>query len=107
MVLSHLNTIVIKKWRRRKKCVCLCISLCFFGLKVQQKSHFSHNFAMVRKGHLEKSLLEESNHFVSVKLCTVWIAKVHDSYNGYPELLITTAGAMQASLNTKLCANAY
>lgn len=62
---------------------------------------------MARKGHLEKSLLEESNHFVSVKLSTVWIAKVHDSYNGYPELLITTAGAVQASLNTKPCANAY
>jgi len=26
---------------------------------------------------------------------------------GYPELSITTAGAMQASMNTKLCANAY
>lgn len=49
---------------------------------------------MVRKGHLEKLLLEESNNFVSVKLSTVWIAKVLDSYNGYPELLISTAGAV-------------
>lgn len=78
MVLSHLNTVVVHKWRRRKK-ICLFIYVCFFGLKLQDKSHFSNNFTMVRKGHLEKSLLEESNHFVSVKLSTVWIAKVHDS----------------------------
>lgn len=80
LVLRNLNNTVVQKGKKIKK-VCVYISPCFFGLKLQHKSDLSSNFAMARKWHLEKPLLAKNYYFVLVNLSTVRIAEVHESYN--------------------------